>query len=586
MNAFIGFMVHHWNSCSTVPALYCRYNTLQIFVTYMSFNMANCANWVPNISQYLCSPRFRACTPCTERRHSCRIVCDITLELSNSMSGAAGGRAQFVLDTEDLDGDVFDGQISQQTVAMTRDDDVGASAGSLNAAKVPNGDGMNSEAEYSKDGDMGDILIDDRSYKALELQHWIFQHLNQYRSGFRDLEVFASNLTYSQNAERKLATSNAIELQRKTYIVDSLVTNPNSKPQPSDSLEPSILNTPGKLTAIRLLPCPPGDEDSRLCYVGCDWKKPKRKVGADEADDANLNPKRIKVWRFYLLTEDVLEKCKKVKNLKKGGEFSSSVDCNKDELGAALHIVLPADYEPVTQRRALRTLLSKGLVARLQHSIAAEQCLAGSDALSSELTSELQTMLQKLHDNLWADWVWDEDFVRPLLAKLAAFSYKHKRMPGVQSAEAVARGEFDAPQHFKAMLMYQELFLQYLSEHASQIAALQGEICRLQELDAWFLARPPQARAAALLQERIQEQKERLDAEIRGVLLLRDYQREAVDLCLAANHIINLKTGTGKTLIAVKLVDHFVLRYACARMYTHACTRIVCTRKMDDEYAN
>jgi hypothetical protein len=493
---------------------------------------------------------------------------------------------------EGLGDDVPDENMSPKTVVMPRDDDVGASTGSLNAVKVPDGDGMNPEAEYSKDGDLGDILIDDRSYHAPDLQRWIFQHLNQYRSGCRDLEVFASNLTYSQNAERKLATSNAIELQRKAYIVDSLVTSPNSKPRPSDSPEPSVFNTPGILTAIKLLPFPSGDEDSRLGCFGCDWKKPRRKVGADEADDTN--PKRIKVWGFYLLTGDVLEKVKNLNNadikLRERRKLSSTVDLNKSELGAALYIVLPADYEPVTQRRALRTLLSKGLVARLQHRIAAEQCaeqcLAGSDALSSELSCELQTMLQKLHDNLWADWAWEEDFVRPSLAVFTAFAYKHKRMPGVQSAAAVARGEFDAPQHFKTMLMYQEFFLQYLAEHASQIAALQGEICLRQELDARFLARPPQARAAAVLQERILEQKERLDAEIRGVLLLRDYQREAVDLCLAANHIINLPTGTGKTLIAVKLVDYFVHRYACARMYIHACTRIVCTRKMDDEYAN
>jgi hypothetical protein len=120
-------------------------------------------------------------------------------------------------------------------------------------------------------------------------------------------------------------------------------------------------------------------------------------------------------------------------------------------------------------------------VFRAEMAEQSEQCLAGqSDAFSA--------MQQKLHDHSWADWVWEADFVRPLLAELAAFSYTHKHMPGVQSAAAVARGEFETMQHLKTMLMYQELFLQCLAEHASQIAALKRQIAALKREHASQIA--------------------------------------------------------------------------------------------------
>jgi endoribonuclease Dicer len=61
------------------------------------------------------------------------------------------------------------------------------------------------------------------------------------------------------------------------------------------------------------------------------------------------------------------------------------------------------------------------------------------------------------------------------------------------------------------------------------------------------------------LSDHIAEQREQaLREHIQSVLVLRDHQIEAVSKCLAANHIINLPTGTGKTLVAVRVMDYFL----------------------------
>jgi hypothetical protein len=167
-------------------------------------------------------------------------------------------------------------------------------------------------------------------------------------------------------------------------------------------------------------------------------------------------------------------------------------------------------------------------------------------------------MLDTLAANEWADWAWEEDYVKPSLQKLAEFAYKHKHMPGVQSAKEIDAGRFDLPKHFKVMLMYQEFFLQFLQEHAADIAKLQSRIDFCEHRDAPFLQHPPAAQAVALQEKRAKQQEEALRAQIQNVLTLRKDQKEAVGKCLAGNHIINMPTGSGKTLISVKIVDHFL----------------------------
>ena len=80
-----------------------------------------------------------------------------------------------------------------------------------------------------------------------------------------------------------------------------------------------------------------------------------------------------------------------------------------------------------------------------------------------------------------------------------------------------------------------------------------------------------QAREKGFFDPAAEDEAKRLDSaerradmlrqQTRSFLRLRDYQQEAVEVCLAGNTIINVATGKGKTLIAVKIIDYFMQRH-------------------------
>jgi hypothetical protein len=102
-----------------------------------------------------------------------------------------------------------------------------------------------------------------------------------------------------------------------------------------------------------------------------------------------------------------------------------------------------------------------------------------------------------LNDERWPDWVQEEDFIkiRPSIAALWEFACTNKHLAGVQSASVVERGEFDEKKHHKAILMYIEIFLQYLYENSNKIGKVESEILML-KVCAIFDCRNPRFRVS------------------------------------------------------------------------------------------
>ena len=290
----------------------------------------------------------------------------------------------------------------------------------------------------SQDSMMDVILIDDQSYTAGDLRRWIFNQLDTYSLGSGSsissanvagspggLEVSPRNLSYNENKQRKLFSSNEAELLSKAYIVDLMA----SKPLVSscDEPGPSTVNIPGIKENIQLCPCPPGDDNSRLAYIGAGWKKnaatrkappcgTERSGGkkaktttqqapgaaaasqlhqasifaesqdgaeedalassrsadqtvlpADDCKDADLNPDKIKVWGFYRVTGEVLRKIERLckqpnrRALAKDKENTLTIR----DLGPVLYIVLPSSHEPVKLKNVLRKLVSSEVLSLL-----------------------------------------------------------------------------------------------------------------------------------------------------------------------------------------------------------------------------
>ena len=445
-----------------------------------------------------------------------------------------------------------------------REDNGAAAARSAHVDPSGCADSMQPDGHQDTDSQYFDdaMIIDDRSYLAPQLQRRIFEELRDYHGASHQgsrLDVFASNLSYSQNRERLLThlSSDLSELRKKAYIVDPSP-GPGQQVQSASpgGDEPSTLNLP-TCKSMTILPDVGDDESSRLGYIGSTWKA--RKGG----DWHSANPSEIKVWAFYLLTGHTLEALKKINDTssKVGTKRSRAKEIDVSLPETALFIVLRADYEPIKLKTALNVLLSTTAV----ETFIRQQ--PGPDQ------DRLRDMLQKLHTHRWADWVFGEDFIRPSLEAIHDFAYKHKHLPGVQTADEIDAGKLNAPEYFKSMLMYVELYLGFLAQHATEIARHESRIRLLEEREAFFLGpflgMPDREEAKQRHADRIQQRKADLQSEIRGTILLREFQREAVELCLTDNRIINLPTGTGKTIIAVKLIDDFLQRYLLFSTPTH-----------------
>lgn len=309
------------------------------------------------------------------------------------------------------------------------------------SAPAPVADGQDTAIQpwTSQESMMDVILIDDQSYTAGDLQRWIFNQLDTYEDSLSSgssissanvagspggLEVYKRNLSYNENKQRKLFSSNEAELLSKAYIVDLMA----SKPLVSscDEPGPSTVNIPGIKENIQLCPCPPGDANSRLAYIGAGWKKnatrkappggtersggkkaktttqqapgaaaasqlhqasifaesqdgaeedffassrsaDQTELPADDCKDADLNPAKIKVWGFYCVTGKVLTKieslCKQPNRraLAKDKENTLSIR----DLGPVLYIVLPSSHEPVKLKNVLRKLVSEEVLSLL-----------------------------------------------------------------------------------------------------------------------------------------------------------------------------------------------------------------------------
>jgi hypothetical protein len=137
--------------------------------------------------------------------------------------------------------------------------------------------------------------MDERSYMSPDLQRWIFDQLGTYTLSSKSslssadtsgspgaLKVYNGNLPYTETAKRKLVFSNETELRSKAYIVDKQ--NPRASKPPVSSCnetEPFGINFPGLLQNIQLIGFAkgvydikaPGDETSRLAYIGAGWEK-------------------------------------------------------------------------------------------------------------------------------------------------------------------------------------------------------------------------------------------------------------------------------------------------------------------------
>ena len=266
---------------------------------------------------------------------------------------------QFTFDDE------FDGQLLREDSQDGRGDAMGV----VNDPLTPSDSaGGRTQPGALNILDLDTVIIDDRSYRAPELQQMIFEELRDYcdslsqgqgssldgrsmRGGVATppIDVFQANLSYSQNARRLLKSSDRRELRQKAYIVDTQRDRPahiyTPLPAGDSHTEPSTLNqtTWKSCTLLRWL----GDEHGKVGYLECTWKG-KTRGGASEEDERDSNPDKIKVYTFFWLTGAWLEAAQEIdKEITKDGKRKRATSIRLDKPSPALYIVLPADYRPI-----------------------------------------------------------------------------------------------------------------------------------------------------------------------------------------------------------------------------------------------
>lgn len=210
---------------------------------------------------------------------------------------------------------------------------------------------------------MDTCLVDDRSNLDPRIQQWAFEQLCSYlNNSVSSIDVFKHNISYFENAERKLLTSDHNELSQKAYIIDKAIMPSLDKIVPKDDrLQPSYLSITGFRQGLHPLP---GIGDSNLkmgCIGGC-WRLFRSSlsveaINEDYMSDVNRNPDRIKVWAFYLFSARTLEKAQLhvAKHSERRIPSKNDIAAKKDF--PILCIVTPSNYQPVSLRYVARTLM-------------------------------------------------------------------------------------------------------------------------------------------------------------------------------------------------------------------------------------
>ena len=176
----------------------------------------------------------------------------------------------------------------------------------------------------------------------------------------------------------------------------------------------------------------------------------------------------------------------------------------------------------------------------------------------------------------WADHVFDPNYRQAKWAEVCEFIDTHGHLPWIRSEADVKETGIDLEKdHVNLLEAVENIFL-YLRDmdqridnsHYYQLPVdccqmLQPEELRRRRCEFRSRVREYSNLSPKMIAHQAEgpSTREGLFFSIWSVIKLRPYQLEAVDRCLTDNRIVNLPTGSGKTLIAVKLIDHFVTRF-------------------------